>query len=61
MGTPSPKETERNEALYNDWKIGLRGQKLADKYNISRQRALLIATKLDGFYNAAPSLEFNEE
>lgn len=45
MGKPSEPETERNQALYNDWKLGLKGQKLADKYGISRQRAYKIVKK----------------
>ena len=48
-GKPSPTLTERNEALYNDWKysppkLGLM-EELGKKYGISRQRALQIVDR----------------
>lgn len=45
MGQATPENKERNEALYNDWKQGLKGQKLADKYGISRQAAYKIVKR----------------
>ena len=59
MGKPSPTETERNEALYNDWKTNHMwgwSMRLAKKYGISKARVSQIvdrARQLD----AAPNLD----
>ena len=45
MGHATPENKPRNESLYNDWKTGLRGKALGDKYGISRQAARKIAVR----------------
>jgi Mor family transcriptional regulator len=60
MGQSTPKNEARNQALYNDWKSGLRGQPLAKKYDISTQRCGQIVER-ERFFEVVPSLENDNE
>lgn len=53
MGKPSPEESERNLALYNDYKMFVKGDHsmtivdLVAKYRISSQRVWQIIHKME--------------